>query len=34
MDYDVLIGGATTLIAVVMAASGQSVFQIMLKFIL
>jgi solute:Na+ symporter, SSS family len=27
-----LIGGATTLIAVVMAASGQSVFQIMLKF--
>jgi SSS family transporter len=27
-----LIGGATTVIAVVMAASGQSVFQIMLKF--
>ena len=27
-----LIGGATTLIAIVMAASGQSVFQIMLKF--
>lgn len=27
-----LIGGATTLIAVIMAASGQSVFQVMLKF--
>ena len=27
-----LVGGATTIIAVVMAASGQSVFQIMLKF--
>jgi len=32
MDYDVSDRGATTLIAVVMAASGQSVFQIMLKF--
>ena len=32
LDHDVSVGGATTVIAAVMAASGQSVFQIMLTF--